>query len=394
MSYHDPNRQVSYLQQCLSSDKKPLGLFIGAGCPLSVRVHGGPLIQDIRGITNAIREKAKTNADIGSSLAAVEKNLKDDGNSDATIEDILSHIRLLRSVAGCSSIRGLAAVDLDKLDCAICDHIHEIVETSLPNELTPYHTVARWAGGTSRELPISIFTTNYDLLMEQALEDVGSTYFDGFTGSRRPFFDIQSIEEDTLPSRWTRLWKLHGSCNWFQTNNGKVTRGIRGEPSDERRLIHPSHLKYQDSRRLPYLVMMDRLRDHLKQPTAVLILCGYSFGDEHINEVIMQGLQASPSSVAFALQFGPLDQYATACDLARSRSNLSVLATDCAVIGGRRGAWPSSESEVTSSSVGIEWHQESDRWSSKITLGDFAEFAKLLAGTIGHPLESRDIVNV
>jgi hypothetical protein len=34
----DPSRQLNYLQQCLSSDKEPLGLFLGAGCPMAVRV--------------------------------------------------------------------------------------------------------------------------------------------------------------------------------------------------------------------------------------------------------------------------------------------------------------------------------------------------------------------
>jgi len=32
--FQDPHRQVGYLQQCLASDKKPLGLFLGAGEPV------------------------------------------------------------------------------------------------------------------------------------------------------------------------------------------------------------------------------------------------------------------------------------------------------------------------------------------------------------------------
>ena len=44
----DPARQLNYLQQCLSSDKKPLGVFLGAGCPMAIRLKGrepGPLIR-------------------------------------------------------------------------------------------------------------------------------------------------------------------------------------------------------------------------------------------------------------------------------------------------------------------------------------------------------------
>ena len=55
------------------------------------------------------------------------------------------------------------------------------------------------------------------------------------------------------------------------------------------RVIHPSYMKYQESRRMPYLAMVDRLRAFLKQPTSTLILCGYSFRDEHVNEVYRDG---------------------------------------------------------------------------------------------------------
>jgi len=29
--FEEPTKHIGYLQQCLSSDKKPLGLFLGAG---------------------------------------------------------------------------------------------------------------------------------------------------------------------------------------------------------------------------------------------------------------------------------------------------------------------------------------------------------------------------
>ncbi len=35
--------------------------------------------------------------------------------------------------------------------------------------------------------PIELFTTNYDLLLEEALEDEEIPYFDGFVGSKKSF---------------------------------------------------------------------------------------------------------------------------------------------------------------------------------------------------------------
>ncbi len=54
---HDPLRQVNYLQQCLSNDKKPLGLFLGAGCPVAVKSGDGkpliPATRDTRAVADA-----------------------------------------------------------------------------------------------------------------------------------------------------------------------------------------------------------------------------------------------------------------------------------------------------------------------------------------------------
>ena len=39
MHKHDPARQISFIQQALSQNRKPIGFFLGAGCPLSIRVN-------------------------------------------------------------------------------------------------------------------------------------------------------------------------------------------------------------------------------------------------------------------------------------------------------------------------------------------------------------------
>ncbi len=51
MLIQDAIRQINYLQQCLSTDKKHLGFFLGAGCPMAMRVGADgelPLIPDNR----------------------------------------------------------------------------------------------------------------------------------------------------------------------------------------------------------------------------------------------------------------------------------------------------------------------------------------------------------
>ena len=171
----------------------------------------------------------------------------------------------------------------------------------LPPGLTPYDDVTVWIRAASRSYPVSVFTTNYDILLETALERRDVPCFDGFVGVHEPFIDITAIEQDSLPDRWARVWKLHGSANWALLPSGKVVRKI-AEDAAGTRLIHPSHLKYDESRRMPYLVMQDRLRQFLKEPSATLSTIGYSFEDEHINELIVQGIQGNPGAMVFALQ--------------------------------------------------------------------------------------------
>ena len=71
----EPGRQLDFLQECLSSDKRPLGLFLGAGCPMAVDGAGDdkiPLIPGIEGITDLVRGYLAECEDCGPLLKIVE----------------------------------------------------------------------------------------------------------------------------------------------------------------------------------------------------------------------------------------------------------------------------------------------------------------------------------
>ena len=190
---------------------------------------------------------------------------------------------------GSAPILGISKVELSDLDEKICSLIAEEIRKPLPAYRNSYNRFASWIGGVNRDSPTEIFTPNYDLLFEQALEQHPLPHFDGFVGSREPWFDLSSIEHDAIPARWTRLWKLHGSINWErieETVNGtKSTRVVRvtREAAPGKVMIYPSHLKCDQSRRMPYLAMLDRLRAFFHGKDAPrLVVCGYSFLDEHL----------------------------------------------------------------------------------------------------------------
>lgn len=384
MSTHDLFRQINYLSQVLSHDKKPIALFLGAGCPTAIShptEKNKKLIPDIQGLTDHIISVFKQNKH-KVLFDKLYSHFVEDGKTNPNIEQILSHLRSLREVCGSSEVRGLSSANLDDLENVICKEICKVMTQKLPNNNTPYHNVSTWMF-RQREFPIEIFTTNYDLLMEQALEETGIPYFDGFVGGREPFFDTYAVEEDKLPCRWSRLWKLHGSINWYLSNfNGAVIRGFGLDDNTKKVVIHPSHLKYDESRRMPYLALLDKFKIFFKQPSAAIIICGYSFSDEHINEVIIEGLRGNPTAIAFVLLFGPIGKYEKAIKHASHRSNLSLLAEDEGVIGTCKGKWhvggiDENQTEISVIKEGKEIKE------IKFELGKFQQFGKFLVQLIG-----------
>ena len=146
---------------------------------------------------------------------------------------------------------------------------------------------------------------------------------------------------------------------------------------------------------MPYLAMIDRLRAFLKQPSATLIICGYSFRDQHLNDVIVQGLQNTQTAVAFALLFDKIVKYPQAVALACRHSRLNVLSLDGAVIGSQQSKWPEKDAESVSVDNGkwVKWTpidpaNENCKRTAEFTLGDFAVFGQFLqelVGDVGQP---------
>jgi hypothetical protein len=383
-AYHDPLRQATSLSEVYAQDRRPLAFFLAAGCPYALKGNdGAPLLPAIRGLTDQVAA-SMPDADTSASMELAQACLNADGNAAPDIESILTFVRSLKDVVGLAGeVRGFSKAALESLDSAICCRIADIVNIDLPAENTPFDQLSRWIGSISRGYPAEIFTTNYDLLIEQALERHRVPYFDGFVGVRDAFFDQRAIDDDSLPPRWARLWKLHGSINWELDASGSVTRRTDLTDSAKSRLIHPSHLKYTESRRMPYLAMIDRMRFFLRQPSAVIIISGYSFRDEHVNEIFLQGVQGNATAVIFALQHGDLASYPAAVTLAEASQNFNVLCNREAIIGGDRAPWRLRQSGMQPEArFSTFWESDAgaaeELVSGQFLLGDFSSLGTFL----------------
>ena len=253
-STHNPDRYIADLRQILSQGRKRIGILVGAGAPLALRTNsqgkldqnGSPLIPDITTLTDRCLESLTGNA--ATAANAIRTELGDGAN----VESILSRIRLLQQVLGKIEVNGLNSEGYEILGKEICKTIGEAVGASLPLERNAYHELISWISGTLRSHAVEIFTTNYDLLFEEAFENARAPYFDGFTGGSSPFFDPVTVASDDLPARWSRLWKLHGSIGWA-LENGSVVRG-KGKLANQ--LVYPDHLKYDLTQKQPYSALL------------------------------------------------------------------------------------------------------------------------------------------
>lgn len=163
---------------------------------------------------------------------------------------------------------------------AVGDHVEFV--SALFNE--------RQKGLSDRRRAVKLFTTNYDTLLEDALALSCLPYWDGFSGGAVAFRSHRYGGEDPDPGVRAHVIKLHGSIDWHLGEEGKVWRVRDGDIYPElssRVLIYPQSTKYLATQRDPFAAQFDLLRRSLaSNDENVFATCGYSFGDEHINQEI------------------------------------------------------------------------------------------------------------
>ncbi|MDZ4065170.1 MAG: SIR2 family protein, partial [Coriobacteriia bacterium] len=315
----------------------------------------------------------------------------EDSGALPNVEAVLSRVRLKIESAGVGDQPlGLTAPQLKEVERTIRETIAQIVsldEDVIPANL-PHDRFALWVKRITRTQAVEVFTTNYDVLIERALENARLGVFDGFVGSYRPFFSPQSVEDDSrMPGAFpVRLWKIHGSVNWEEIDVGGSRRIVRGEPSAEGQLIYPTHKKYDQSRKQPYLSLLDRLGHALSGDGALLVTCGFSFGDQHINAAILDALDGHPLSHVIALQHGDLVPDSELVKEAMKRPNLMVIGRNAAVVAGIWGTWRLREllTDGISQYVDIVFdsyaapEDEEVALEGQMRVGDFVRFCEFL----------------
>ncbi len=358
----DYSRLIQRLRQYL--EVRNLSVLMGNGCSIPL---GSPLIGDAGSLTAEFQEPEYRLTDDARQLTAMktlETFLPKAGKIGIEpLLTILANIQANEQLLNRgTSIDGksVPAKDAQCLEQLLkkwlflkCKKVSDTEDTSLRF----HEELLRRILLRSTTLPrAKIFTLNYDLLIERALDNLGVLYFDGFLGTINRTLRTESYHYDlyypgeTTEGRVTRvdrvihLYKLHGSINWRRHGaKGSDVCVRHGSPEDTEYgdvMIYPSPLKVTEMNGYPYSEMFRHLSVQIHQPQSVLFVLGYRFQDSHINRIIYQALSI-PSfvlvivtpSLAEPAEGGPVGDEHEIWRLTQIDSKRIVV-----VVGGEKGA--------------------------------------------------------
>lgn len=276
------------IAQCLQIEN--LNFLIGSGCSSHV-VDGEE--KSVPTMLTLAKRFFKSNSDFSVQGEKLQHHFEDN------LESMLDYMISVRSVNHVSEIDREIDAKIKLVQEFIRDQIVEGMKCEETNDIYKefYLKILR----KNRRSPINIFTTNYDLYTERALDELGFFYNNGFTGTyERKFnpisYNYAFVENMNLNSDvWDRisnfynLYKIHGSINWVNKDSVVIEKPVENI-TDETVMIYPTPLKDRTTLMTPYSDLMRNMQQCLMKNNSILITLGYSFSDDHINRIILNML--------------------------------------------------------------------------------------------------------
>lgn len=206
-----------------------------------------------------------------------------------------------------------------------------------------------------RSKQANIFSTNIDLFIEKAAEEIGVEFNDGFIGSVKPIFSEANFQKAVfknsihfqnsteLPT--FNLLKIHGSINWkkdedkvcndialslisnvqqtlslvkdssfpeYKESNTGILAQIKGnynaqkflDAYDEFLIVNPTKKKFSETVfDVHFYELMRLMSNSLEKENSVLFVMGFSFEDEHIRNIVERALKTNPTLVVFIFSY-------------------------------------------------------------------------------------------
>jgi len=138
-----------------------------------------------------------------------------------------------------------------------------------------------------------VVTTNYDRVVEYACNSVGVLFQTGFAPGYVQKWESTSrvkFSHDLKASRVVKIWKVHGSLDWFKTLDDRtVGLPVFNLPSHDYTplIVTPGLNKYEKTYEDPFRTTINGADMALRNASAFLCI-GFGFRDQHIHPKIIE----------------------------------------------------------------------------------------------------------
>ena len=243
----------------------------------------------------------------GNALLTVIKNIYDEHlyGETANVESFLTALEGIVPYMVDSSLKTALNDQVTAIKSLIAKRIKQSdIDSCLENYKEFYNSLKGVIELNSiKNQVISVFTTNYDIMNEIAMEALNIHYYDGFDGTIKKSFNpsfynysyVDRFEYKKSSVRITtnhiNLYKLHGSLSWFLDNDGDL---IEKNPYDVEfvpEIIYPSMQKFNSTNVVvSFSTLLREFTNNICKDNSSLFVSGTSLGDEHINKIIENAL--------------------------------------------------------------------------------------------------------
>jgi hypothetical protein len=207
---------------------------------------------------------------------------------------------------------------------------------------------------------INLFTTNIDIFLEKALEELNLEYNDGFNGRFRPTFSLSNLKVSRFKKSLYfdksaelpvfNLMKLHGSLSWEMDGTDSVVfsvelqhvkdvagkalsadhfidvpngatiaalvpalRGKRTTGATDAFMdaydklllvVNPTKEKFRHTlMNQTYYELLRLYSNELEKENTILFAMGFSFADEHIREITVRAANSNPTLMVYIIAY-------------------------------------------------------------------------------------------
>lgn len=177
---------------------------------------------------------------------------------------------------------------------------YEFSPSEVENISKAYGSLIELISNFTSDNELSIFTTNYDRVIEEFCECNSYSYVDGFKRDPQTNeleWDSTVFDQKSKNEFYIKLHKLHGSLNWRRRYDLSVVKVAPEERTKgtkryrENLLIFPAEKLTNEIERIldpekePFGEIHIRFREEFKKSN-IAIFIGFNFRDEYINEII------------------------------------------------------------------------------------------------------------